>query len=341
MLPPSCTLVTACYDMHQYNPKCRTMEESIKLIDPLLKIPVYLVIYGSKKTLPVIEYLRNSYGHQQITKYICQELEELWTYQFLDQVKTNRQYYWPTKDERTCSESHLVCCNKFDFVLDTIYTNPFKTSHFGWIDAFLGRPDGKTLRICENYQPYTVPRILHQLMNTTKFHIQQLNVNDKRFLEPQHKKEYYSQYRWVVCGGFFVTAPQAGIKILTRLKEIFVQTTVPPVQTTDKTTDKTSDKTSGKTSVPTAYGFGHGEEMFYLEILNEFQDDLALSYGDYGQILDNFIMPVANIEYVYYTIIQGLKNMGYDQEYKKACAALLNSAKNYWIHLENKIMESL
>lgn len=348
--PPSCTLVTACYDMHQYNPKCRTIEESIKLITPLLKIPVYLVIYGSKNTLNKIECIRNSFGFQHITKYICQELEELWTYQFLDQVKANRQQFWPTRDERTCSESHIVCCNKFDFVMDTIYTNPFNTTHFGWIDAFLGTPDGKGLRICENYRPNTVPRILHQLNNTKHFHIQVLNVNDKKFLKPEHKREYYTQYRWVVCGGFFVTAPEIGIKVLTRLKEVFVETTIP--------------------KPPLTYGFGHGEEMFYLEVLNEWLQDpaekikegaerllcpslvtenkkegaegtLVPSLGDYGQILDNFIVPTANIEYVYHTIIQGFKKMGYEKEYKVACAALLQSANEHWIQLEPAIFSEL
>ncbi len=323
MNPPSCTLVTACYDMHQYNPKCRTIEESIKLITPLLKIPVYLVIYGSKNTLNKIECIRNSFGFKHITKYICQELEELWTYQFLDQVKLNRQHFWPTRDERTCSESHIVCCNKFDFVLETIYTNPFNTTHFGWIDAFLGTPDGTKLRVCENYQPNTVPRILHQIVKqgSTKFHIQQLNVNDTKFLLPENKREFYMQYRWVVCGGFFVTAPEAGLKILNRLKEVFVQTTVPTATTIN--------------------GYGHGEEMFYLEILDEFPDDLHLSYGDYGQILDNFITPTANIEYVYHTIIKNLKAAGHTDTYKKACQALRESADNYYITLEPEIYMNL
>jgi hypothetical protein len=364
--PPSCTLVTACYDMHQYNPKCRTIEESIKLITPLLKIPVYLVIYGSKNTLNKIECIRNSFGFQHITKYICQELEELWTYQFLDQVKLNRQHFWPTRDERTCSESHIVCCNKFDFVLETIYTNPFNTTHFGWIDAFLGTPDGTKLRVCENYQPNTVPRILHQIVKqgSTKFHIQQLNVNDTKFLLPENKREFYMQYRWVVCGGFFVTAPEAGLKILNRLKEVFVQTTVPTVTTTnprEETTATTlppSDKTiedkgriirkplvslaNAPSRAPLApLGFGHGEEMFYLEILDEFPDDLHLSYGDYGQILDNFITPTANIEYVYHTIIKNLKAAGHTETYKKACQALRESADNYYITLEPEIYNSL
>ena len=51
-LIPSCTLITACYDLNKYNKKCRTTEECLTLISPLLQIPVYLVIYGSKNHHP-------------------------------------------------------------------------------------------------------------------------------------------------------------------------------------------------------------------------------------------------------------------------------------------------
>ena len=55
---PSCTLITACYDLNKYNKKCRTTEECLKLIDPLLQIPVFLVIYGSKTPIPAIKMQR-------------------------------------------------------------------------------------------------------------------------------------------------------------------------------------------------------------------------------------------------------------------------------------------
>jgi hypothetical protein len=256
---------------------------------------------------------RRIYGFDKYTKYIEIELEDLWAYQFLQKVKENRAAYWPTRDERTCAESHIICCNKFDFVQETITINPFNTSHFGWIDAYLG--DGKNgLRICESYDRMVVPRILHALRSTNRFHIQVLNCNDKRFKESKHKKEFYERYRWIVCGGFFVTAPEVGTKIMTRLKEIFVETTM--------------------------QGFGHGEEMFYLEVLDEFYEDIARSYGDYGQMLNNFLGPTRNIEYVFHTIIQGFKNAGYEREYKDSCAALLEAATNYWVHIdENTYME--
>ena len=387
---PNCTLVTACYDLHKYNTKCRTTAECLHLIDPLLQIPVYLVIYGSKTTIPAIRARRHKYD--KITKYIEMELEDLWTYQFLEQVKQNRAAYWPTRDERTCAESHIICCNKFDFLLETMTINPFNTTHFGWIDAYLGKasvdqkastlqgkvladykvsiapkgdqkasdpkdlkgdhkastlqgdqkastlpstpkgPKGPkveppiceaytlqiceaytlqicdTLRICEAYTPTTVPRILRTIADewkSDKFHIQILNVCDKRFKDPANKREYYNQYRWIMCGGFFLTAIDAGITILSRLKEIFVETTLA--------------------------GYGHGEEMFYLEVLDEYSDKIRGTYGDYGQILDNFIYPTQNIEYVYHTIFERYKQYGYTREANALATQLLEAADKSWV----------
>ena len=376
---PNCTLVTACYDMHKYNPKCRTTAECLHLIDPLLQIPVYLVIYGSKTTMPAIRARRHKYD--AITKYIEIELEDLWSYQFLPQVKENRAKYWPTRDERTCAESHIICCNKFDFVLETISINPFNTTHFGWIDAYLGSPlmslsetdrlkeahhgpqalhresplmslksqalketlkeaesqalhretpppaleaplkgtlKGPSLRISENYTNTTVPRILRTIAdewNSSQFHIQILNVCDKRFKEPQYKREYYNQYRWLVCGGFFVTSQEAGVPILSRLKEIFVETTMA--------------------------GYGHGEEMFYLEVLDEYKDQIRGTYGDYGQMLDNFIYPTRNAEYIYHVIMANYKKHGYTDEYAKAAAQLKAAADKSWILIDDATYKSI
>jgi hypothetical protein len=312
--PPNCTLVTACYDLNKYNPKCRTTDECLKLIDPLLQLPVYMIIFGSRTTIPRIKERREQHGLLAITEFIQIEIEDIWTYQFLSKVKSNRAKYWPTRDERTCSESHLVCCNKFDFVLEAITINPFSTTHFGWIDAYLG--DGKGgLRICENYTPNIVPQILYELQNTDKFHIQILNCNDKKFKEPHHKHEFYEKYRWVVCGGFFLTESTIGTQILSRLKENFVETT--------------------------NAGYGHGEEMLYLEILDEFYPHICRSYGDYGQILNNFIYPTRNIEYVYHTIIKNFKNAGQEREYQDACGQLKDATDRWKVHIDKTTYKSI
>jgi hypothetical protein len=108
-----------------------------------------------------------------------------------------------------------------------------------------------------------------------------------------------------MCGGFFLTAIDVGITILSRLKEIFVETT--------------------------QAGYGHGEEMFYLEVLDEYSDQIRGTYGDYGQILDNFIYPTQNIEYVYHTIFERYKQYGYTREAKALATQLLEAADKSWV----------
>ncbi len=267
-MEPDCTLVTGIFDLQHIHNSCRSLDDCIQLCEPVLSIDAPMVIYCSKSLASRIREKRVGF---QKTQIIEQELNELWSFQYLSKVKKNRENYWPTRDDRTCAESHLVCCNKFDFVYETILFNPFQTRCFAWIDAFLGQPGKKGLRITESEDREMVKQILIELANrrkTEKFHIQCLSLVDPKYLKPENKREYYSVYRWVVCGGFFLTEGEIGIKIMNRLKEVFIETT--------------------------EAGYGHGEEMFYLEVLDEFFDDLALSFGDYGQILDNFIYPRRN-----------------------------------------------
>jgi len=264
---PDCTLITGIFDLQHVHKSCRSLEECIQLCDPVLSVDVPMVIYSSKSLANLVREKRIG----KKTQIIEIELNELWSFQYLSKVKRNREKYWPTRDERTCAESHLVCCNKFDFVYETILCNPFQTRCFAWIDAFLGQPLKPGLRITETNDREMVKQIIIELANrrkTDKFHIQCLNLVDPKYLKRENKREYYETYRWVVCGGFFLTEGEVGIKIMNRLKEVFIETT--------------------------EAGYGHGEEMFYLEILDEFLEDLELSFGDYGQILDNFVYPRRN-----------------------------------------------
>jgi len=283
------------------------MEESLKGMDILLRMPVYLIIHCDSTFYPHIHAKRCEYGFDSYTIYVQKRFEDLWSAQYVDQVKSNRAAYWPTADERTCAESHLVCCNKFDFVLQAMEQNPFQTARFGWIDSNLCIHHDTDIKIAENYTTNMVPHILSQITDD-KFHIQVLNVNDKRFLLPEHKREYYETYRWVVCGCFFVCGPEVGRRILQRLKHIFHDTTMA--------------------------GYGHGEEMCYLEILKEFADDVVKSYGDYRQILNNFISPTRNIGYIVDFIIERYFSHQYYRECMECCRAVLASFDQFLVPMD-------
>jgi len=304
---PSVTIVTSCYNFHNIYKGARSIETAIEGMASVLEIPCYMVIFCDSAFSGIVKNKREQLGFLNLTSIKEVEFEEIWGYFLLDKIKKNREVYHPTKDERTCSETHLITCNKFAFVLQAIEENPHNTEKFAWIDSNCSTNMSK---ICENYSHSNILYILNNI--SYKFHIQILNVCDKKFKSAELKREYYSQYRWIVCGCFFTCGKEIGIKILNRLKEIVVETTY--------------------------MGYGHGEEMFYLEVLDEYYDDIIKSYGDYRQILNNFIKPTSNIHYIVYFIIKGYINHNYYKECYDCCKTLLKEINSSNLSVSHNIL---
>ena len=157
---PDCTLVTACFSLNHIYPHSRPIEEYLESIKTLLESPCYLVIFTDNFFYDSIKNIRSSFNLLEITHFIVRDVEELEFFKFNKIVKRNREIYYPTRDQRTCSESHLICCSKFNFVLKTMEENPFGTTKFGWIDSFVGKNFSK---ICEDYSD---GMLLHVLQNS-------------------------------------------------------------------------------------------------------------------------------------------------------------------------------
>jgi len=280
---PDCTLTTACFDLTKYNSYSRNIEKTIENITALLEVPCYLVIFTDNNLYQLIKNKRDEFKLGFITHYIIIDVETLDSFKYKDNIIENRKKYHPTKDERTCAESHLVCSSKFELVLKSIKLNPFKTNKFGWIDSNIGVNFSK---ICINYKNNMLLEILNKC-NENKFYLQILNVCDKKFKLENNLNEYYSQYRWIVCGCLFITGKEIGEKILTDLNNIFINHTLK--------------------------GYGHGEEMYYLEILDKYYDEIERSYGDYQHILNNFINLSVGFDYIA-DISNRYMNYGYNKE---------------------------
>lgn len=303
---PDCTLVTSCFDLTKYNNKCRNFDESIQKMKSLLEVPCYLVIFGDKSTIHIIQQIRIENKLNDITKYFICQPEDLNSFKYLNFVKINRESYHPTKDERTCPESHLICCSKFELVLKTIHLNPFNTSKFGWIDSNIGVQFSK---ICIDYKNNMLLKILNDCKED-KFHLQILNVTDKKYINVEYLREYYNSYKWVVCGCLFITGKDIGIKILEDLNNIFIKHTM--------------------------LGYGHGEEMFYLEIIDKYYDDITRSYGDYHHILNNFCNITIGINYIR-NIAHKYMIMGYYKECIDCCQKVIYQYEHYNIEINYKL----
>jgi len=264
------------------------------------------VIFTDKILYEKIHNIRNGYGLNHLTLYIVKEIEELNMYKYIDIVKSNREKYHPTKDDRTSIETHLICCSKFDFVLDIIHRNPFNTAKFGWIDSNVGVNFSK---ICIDYKKNMLLSVLHNA--TEKFHIQILNTQDKKYIKTENLKEYYSEYRWIVCGCLFVTGKEIGIQILNDLNTVVMKHTM--------------------------LGYGHGEEMFYLEILEKYYDDIIKSYGEYNTIVNNLIKLTTGAHYIYHVNILGYLQYGQHKECVECCEKIISAFDNFVIEMNYEI----
>jgi len=274
-----------------FNDQTRSITDCIKNMKTLLQIPCNLVIYCNNPLYQGIKEIRDEANLSEKTVYNVMDFSSIWSYQFRDKINENRKIYWPTRDPRAGVESHIITNNKFDFVLSTINTNPFKTTKFAWLDANIGVNGSK---IAKNFTNEKFINLLDQV--GPKFHIQILGVVDKKYVQEQFLKEYYSRYQWIVCGCLFTLENNGKNKtILNRMKEIFVETV--------------------------NHGYGHAEEMHYLKLLDEFYDDIDKGYGDYSDILENFIVPRGNLNYVLYNIIAKYFQFGYYRECYDACKA--------------------
>ena len=268
---PDCTIVTSFY-------KC-TQDSCIQKIDLLLQLPVYIVLFTEKEFVEIFKSKRKDYGFSDITLIIERKFENLLKYKYLENFNNNCE-------NNISSESHLLLCSKFDFVLDTIKFNPFNTNNFSWVDAF----------ICEKYSQDKLLNIFNNI--TYKFHIQIPNVINKGFKLIENKKDYYSSYKNVVCGDFFTCGAKIGETILNSLNANFIKTI--------------------------ELGFGCDDEMLYLEILDEFYDDIEKSFGNYRTINNNIIVPEYNIPDIFNNIISKYLNFHYHKECYDCCKQVLH-----------------
>jgi hypothetical protein len=296
---PDCTLVTANFF---FNNATRSVEQCLENMKVLLEVPCYLIIYCNEPLFNIIQNYRNSKGLGPLTRYHVTTIEQCKTYEYAEKIKKNREAYWPTRDARAGLESHLVTSNKVHFVMNTMDEDPFKTTYFGWVDANLG-PGGS--KVSTKYNP---TQFLHTLSNLQdKFCLHVLNVQDKRFKLDENKREFYQQYRWVV-GGCLYTLPKRLRHILEAVYKSFERCT--------------------------ELGYGHAEEMFYLEILDEFYDDIHRSYGDYRHILHNFIRPTEGISYIYDYILCRYLGFEYWREAYDCASEVVKSYETFQMDMD-------
>lgn len=265
------TLITSCYNLSKFNYNKRPIDECINMMKELLQIPMNMVIFTENELFEIIKAIRSPLDHMTI--YIKREINKLELYKYYNDIKIAKLASENINIRNRIPEHEIILGSKWKFLMEIIDMNPFDSNMFFWIDAHLG---DKFRKITKNYYNRILQRCLYKT-NPNKFHIVVQNSFNKKYLLESNKKEYYSMRCYIALGGLFGGNGEITKKYMNKLLKHWIN--------------------------DIKYGL-LGDEMIMCHLIKKNYKDIHYSYGDYHTLLDNFIEPKAELDYIYNLIIK-------------------------------------
>lgn len=284
-----------------------------------LSLPYNLVIYCDQGSLEIIKGLRPAYL-QDKTCYIVKEfnllqfkkensyLKETFA-DYRNKILENRKTV-PSRDNRNTASYYLFCMSRYLMLKETIETNPFKSTHFAWINFCIERMGYKNLiylnralsigreKFSTCYIEYQPPELVNNL------------------------PEYFQFGRCGMCSGFFTGKDSYMYQVCDLIENKFLEFL--------------------------EKGYGHADEQLYSAVYFDHPELFKHYYGDYQQMITNYCYvheapeaPISNF------IQNSFKHGNYEKCYE-ACKFVLNShllnkctISNGWLtKLTNYYMQS-
>ena len=296
------TLVTAYFNLT----KCYDASEEINKRDfnyyfnsavSTLSLPYNLVIYCDTDSYEKIKSIRPHYLSEK-TKYIVKEFDDIkfvknnvkLTQSFKDyreiiiNNRKNNPYHF---DNRNTASYYLFCMSRYSMLKEIIQTNPFNSTHFGWINFCIERMGYKNLIYLD--EALSVKR--------DKFSTCYID-----YIPPDLINNTWEYFRWgrcSMCSGFFTG------------NQIYMY--------------KVCDLIENKFLEYLAKGFGHADEQLYSPVYFENPELFEHYFGDYHQMITNYTHVYDAPERIlYYFIPNSYNNNNYEKCYE-ACKFLWSS----------------
>jgi hypothetical protein len=172
-----------------------------------LSLPYNLVVYCDEESLPIIRKIRPAEYDDAMTVYKIRHFEALafttcdiepvnelynMTFaQYRDKINQNRVEHPYKFDERNTASYYLFCMSRYLMLIETVSENPFKSTHFAWINFCIERMGYKNL--------VHLPECLET--NRDKFSTCYIDYIPLWYI--QNTAVYYQRGLANMCSGFF------------------------------------------------------------------------------------------------------------------------------------------
>lgn len=255
------TLVTAYFDLT----KCSDASRPIKERDAdyyfshalaTLALPYNLLIYCDEASKERILSLRPLHL-QDKTRFVIWDFDALKVpnddrtfAEFRHTIHQNRVEHPYHFDERNTASYYLFCISRYLMLKDAIRTNPFGSTHFGWINFCIERMGARNLANLDEALG------VHRDLFSTVY----IDYQPKSLVENTH--EYFQYGRCSMCSGFFTGGAEAMEEFCDRLLDKFLYYL--------------------------NQGYGHADEQLFSAVYFEAPHIFEHYYGDYQSMITNY-----------------------------------------------------
>jgi hypothetical protein len=278
-----------------------------------LSFPYNLVVYCDEESLPVIEKLRPEFL-QEKTKYIVCKFDEFqfkkdglhlndkfedYRNKIIENRKSNAYYF----DNRNTASYYLFCMSRYIMLKEVIDTNPFQSSHFGWINFCIERMGTNNLiRLDEALS-----------IKRDKFSTCYIDYIPEEFVK--NTREYFKFGRCSMCSGFFTGNAEYMTKVCELIEDKFLYYL--------------------------EQGYGHADEQLYSAVYFDRPELFQHYYGDYTEMVTNYTYVYDRPEPIIYNFIRNSFNHKYYDLCQNGCQFLLQSLRQKKCTLSHDFIKEL
>lgn len=283
-----------------------------------LSLDCNLVIYCDSESLKEIKKYRPSrldnktiYYIQEFDDFKFNEKDILTFKDYRIKINDNRIKFAYHFDNRNTASYYLFCMSRYIMLKNIITHNPFKSTHFGWINFCIERMGFKNLIHLNEALS----------VNREKFSTCYIDYIPKTLID--NTPEYFIRGRCSLCSGFFTGNNYYMYKVCDLIEQKFLQYL--------------------------QLGYGHADEQLYSPVYFENPELFEVYFGDYHQMITNYVYIYDAPEPPIYNFIRNsFKHENYklcfqacNFVYKSYCLGKTNMGDNWLNELKTYYMNTL
>lgn len=249
------TLVTAYFDLTQEPDasaaiKERPSQHYLESAHATMAVPQNLVVFCDAATRPSLEALRPAHLRPRTHFVVMNFTDFPLVTQCRDRIKSNRETHPYYFDPRNTPSYYLFCMTRYLMVDQILTTNPFKSTHFAWINLCIERMGWKNVAGLD----YALQA------SRDKFSTCWIDYQPSSLVN--NWAEYFTYGRCSMCSGFFT----GHATYFRRFNQYVLQAFHDCLQA----------------------GYGHADEQLFSIVYFQHPDLFEPYFGDYFQMITNY-----------------------------------------------------